>query len=887
MKIWISFILLLCLPCSWLWGQQVSIFFEKKELPKVFHQLEEQFDLTFAFDQDLVQQLAVPKPRYQAQSIADLLDQILAPLNLSYRITAQKYVLIRKKTPLEAVNTSPPSTKPQSICGYLQDALTGAPLPYGTVQVQTSGKGVASDDQGFFSMQSGFLPTDSLLISYIGYQPVATTVADLQATNCKRIALEPAGFSIPEIVIRDYSISFLKPSRQGQGIQLNPDQIGRLPGWGENDVLRMAQLLPGIHSSNESAADIHIRGGTPDQNLILWEDIPVLHVGHFFGMFTAVNPNMSKSIKIYPGNFDASQGGRVSGLIDIRGPEAGDSLSGRLSLNLINAQAYLNIPVIKRQASLQFAFRRSYTDIIQSPTYNKLFEQIAGNGKIEDNQQQVSEEGLEALLSPRFYFNDINAKWDWKIGNRTRWTSSFYRGSDHLDYLVLFDEPFFYLKSEDEIDLSNTGASTVISHQWSSRLRSNIKWIYSNFQNDYRFALDIERQGQEANRWRLFQNNDMKEDGLQWNNSWIWRPGQSLNFGYHRSAYRVDFTVNQQTPNAAPQQFEENIRGTLHSMYLDLDLNLDDRLLIDFGFRHIRYSPYKNFLLLPRLSVNYEPFDDFPLQLKANIGRYTQFMNQMITGNELGLSERIWIIAGEEQGLPLVQSEQWSAGLRYQQSGWIFEAEYYEKKSFNLTSLNLQFDDAQSNPYSLGQADIRGMDLLLRKKWRHFNTWLAYSVGAVRYQFPGLNADAPFWADHDQRHTLKWTNLLEYPRWGLSTSLFFHSGRPFTVPEGLTTYFNENSRAWEYELSFPARNENRLPAYQRMDLSAYYRWSAGKRSSFIGGISIFNVLNKGNIRDKRYYVIPPNETGTQPAQLFQYDQLALGMTPNLFIEWKW
>jgi hypothetical protein len=887
MKIWMGLILLLCFPYYWLWGQQASITFEKKELPYVFQQLEKQFDLTFAFDQDLIHPLSVKKHRYQAESIEELLDQILIPLHLSYRITAQKYVLIRKKPPPESDDPPPQSENRQRICGFLQDALTGDPLPYGTVQIKASGKGVASDDQGFFTLEADFHPSDSLLISYIGYQSIASIVADLLDSPCKRMALKPAGFSIPEIVIRDFSISFLKPSRLGQGIQLNPDQIGRLPGWGENDILRMAQLLPGIHSSNESAADIHIRGGTPDQNLILWEDIPILHVGHFFGMFTAVNPNISESIKIYPGNFDAGQGGRVSGLIDIRGPEATDSLTGQLSLNLINAQAYLNIPVIKKQASLQLAFRRSYTDIIQSPTYKKLFEQIAGNGKIEDNQQQVSEEGLEALLSPRFYFNDINAKWDWEIGHRTRWTSSFYRGSDHLDYLVLFDEPFFYLKSEDEIDLSNTGASTVLSHQWSSRLRSNIKWIHSNFQNDYRFSLDIEPQNQEVNRWRLSQNNDMQEDGLQWNNSWIWRPGQSLNFGYHRSAYRVSYTVKQQTPNEALQQFDENIRGTLHSMYLDLDLNLDDRLLIDFGFRHIRYAPYKNFLLLPRLSVNYEPFDHFPLQFKANIGRYTQFMNQMITGNELGLSERIWIIAGAEQGLPLVQSEQWSTGLRFQKKGWIFEAEYYEKESYNLTSLNLQVDEAQNNPYSLGQADIRGIDVLLRKKWRYLNTWLAYSLGEVRYTFPGLNGNAPFWADHDQRHTLKWTNLVEYPRWGLSASLFFHSGRPFTVPEQVSTYYNADKQAWEYELNFPPRNESRLPAYQRIDLSAYWRWSAGERSAFIAGISVFNVLNKGNIRDKRYYVIPPDETGTQPAQLFQYDQLALGMTPNVFIEWKW
>ncbi len=887
MKKWMVPFLIWCLQTVQLNAQQSSIVFEKRDLPSVFSQLEVTFDLTFAFDQDLIQSLSIKKNRYRASKLSELLDQLLGPLNLSYRITDQKFILIKKGPPAESNNAPAQIEKQLSICGYLQDALTGDPLPYGTILLKQSGRGVSSDDQGFFSMQSDFKPTDSLQISFIGYQAIDLSVGDLLEKPCKKILLQVAGFSIEEIVIKDYSIAFLKPSRLGQGIQLTSDQIGRLAGWGENDVLRMAQLLPGIHSSNESAADIHIRGGTPDQNLILWEDIPILHIGHFFGMFTAVNPNISESIKIYPGNFDASQGGRVSGLIDIRGPDAIDSLSGKVSLNLINAQAYLNLPIIKEQASLQLAFRRSYTDLLQSPTYKKLFEQIAGNGKIEDNQQQVSEDGLEALLSPRFYFNDLNVKWDWEISKDTRWTSSFYRGSDHLDYLVLFDEAFLYLRSEDNIDLSNTGLSTVLSHRWSSRLSSNFKWIYSSFRNEYQFALDIQQQDQPANRWRAAQNNDMSEAGLQWNNSWIWRRGQSLNFGYHRSAYRADFTVLQENPDGVAGMFEEKIRGTLHSMYLDLDLNLDDRLLLDIGFRHIRYAPYKNFLLLPRLSVIYDLFEGFPLQLKANVGRYTQFMNQMITDNELGLSERIWIIAGEEQGLPLVQTEQWSVGLRFQKRGWILDAEYYEKESFNLTSLNVQVDEAQSNPYSLGKAAIRGFDLLIRKKWRHFNTWLAYSTGAVKYQFPGLNEGLSFWADHDQRHTLKWTNLLEFPSWGISASFFYNSGRPYTVPDEVNTFYNEEEQGWEYALVFPLRNSQRLPNYLRLDLSAYRAWTLGKGSVLTGGISFFNLLNKRNIRDKKYYVIPPNERGTQPAQLFQYDQLALGMTPNLFIEWKW
>lgn len=866
-------------------GQNIQATFENRNLIEVFRQLEQQYDLTFAYDNDLISPLSLKKKYFEATDLPDLLDQILRSFPLKYRLTDQKYVLVsaREQSLSQKQDNAPPLP---SICGYVTDAQTGAPLPFGNIVLQGAQQGTAANEKGYFSLQTQMKQGDTLEFTYLGYRALKIPVSQLLNSPCQTIALEVSGIPFSEILIRDHSISFLKPSRNGQGIALHPDQMGRLPGWGENDLLRMVQLLPGVHSSNESAADLHIRGGTPDQNLILWEDIPVLHIGHFFGLFTAVNPNIAESVKVYPGNFDASQGGRVSGLIDIRGPEAGDSLGGHLSLNLINAQAYVHAPFFDKKAGLQLAFRRSYTDLIQSPTYKKLFNQVAGDGKIEDNQQQAEEESLDALLSPTFYFTDLNAKWHFNLSPSTRWTSSFYRGSDHLDYLVLFDEPYFYLRSDDRIDLGNTGASTVITHEWSPRLTSNVKWIYSRFVNEYEFALNIRPQNEMENRWHFSQNNNMREIGLQWNNRWQWYPGQWLNFGYQRSAYQADFVARQQEPMKDEQRFEEDIEGALHSMYLDMDLNFQDRLLVDFGLRHIRYSPYKNFLLLPRLSVNVQPFSRFPLRLKGNVGRYTQFVNQMITDNDLGLSEQIWLVAGEEQGLPLVQSNQWSAGLRFQEKGWIVDAEFYEKETFNLTSLNLRIDPSQENPYSLGQADIRGFDLLIRKKWRHFNTWLSWSVGRVHYQFPALNDGVAFFADHDQRHTLNWTSLLEYPRWGVSFSWHFHTGQPFTLPEGVDTFFNLDTQEWDYQVHLPYRNSSRLPSYQRIDISAYWRWPAGRSYQFTGGLSVFNLLDRRNIRDKKYYVIPPDPAASRPARLFFYDQPALRLTPNVFLELK-
>ncbi len=864
-------------------AQETVWHFDQTSLESIFKSLEKQHKITFAYDYDLIASLTVPEKKYSGTGIEELLDQLLSPLGLTYRFTDQNYVLIlkHKDTP-----SSSSEEEMVQICGYLTDEADDRVLSYANIALKGTTMGTTTDETGFFSLSISQKPVDTLMITYVGYQPYAIPVQAFLGRPCLRLQLTEAGMSLVEVLIRDYAISFLKPSRLGQGIELRPADMGRLPGWGENDILRMVQLLPGIHSSNESAADIHIRGGTPDQNLILWEDIPILHIGHFFGLFTAVNPNIVQTIKVYPGNFDASQGGRVSGLIDMRGPDPGDSLSGQVSLNLINAQAYLNLPVIKEKASLQLAVRRSYTDIIQSPTYKKLFDQVAGNGKIEENEQQISEQALEAELTPSFYFFDLNAKWQWNFDEQTSWTTSFYRGSDRLDYQVLFDAPTIYFRARDQIELGNTGASTSLQHRWSHRLSSNLKWIFSSFKNRYDFSLNILSDFERERDLRFFQNNNMQENGLQWNNSWSWRPGQTLNFGYHRSAYQADFEVAEEE-NDRVNTYTENIRGTLHSLYLDWDLNINDRLLVDFGLRHIRYAPYESFLLLPRLSVNYTPVQGFPLQIKSSIGRYAQFVNQMITDNDLGLSEQIWIIAGEGQGLPLVQSNQWSAGLRLQQKGWIIDAEYYEKETFNLTSLNLRLGSLQDNPFSVGQADIRGFDVLVRKKWRHFNSWLSWSVGEVRYRFPTLNNGEYFFADHDQRHTINWTNILEYPNWGVSLGWHYNTGRPYTRPSGVDAYYMEEGDYWDYDLRIPVRNDERLPAYQRIDLSVYGRWDGRQGERWMTGISIFNLFGHRNVRERPYYIIPPDPSAQQGAQLFFYDRPALGFTPNVFVEFQW
>ena len=267
----------------------------------------------------------------------------------------------------------------------------------------------------------------TLQVSYVGY---ATKEIEIAEGNVSITNIEidlTSGVALDEIVVSSKSFKVISTAEGLSTIQISPAQLALLPNVGEVDIFRSLQLLPGVSGSNESSSGLYVRGGTPDQNLVLLDGMTVYNVDHFFGFFSAFNASAVKNVKLYKGAFPAKYGGRLSSVVDLTGI-AGDpnNLHGGLSVNMLNANANIQIPLFKK-GSFSLGARRSYTDIIKSGLYDKIFKVFSQTNIAPDI------EGLEInTIEPDFYFYDLNSKINITPTTKDVVSLSFYAGADHL-----------------------------------------------------------------------------------------------------------------------------------------------------------------------------------------------------------------------------------------------------------------------------------------------------------------------------------------------------------------------------------------------------------------------------------------------------------------------
>ena len=857
----------------------ISYEFKNKRLSTALKKLEKDYQLIFAYDEKLIAPLVVRSAKVEAVRLEEALKTILSPLQLGFEVLNNKFVLIKKLNPSEQESTLPEEQTVPTICGSILDSTTQQVLAFSNVLLQSSGRGVHANADGEFTLKGPFTKLDSIDISYIGYTTQSISVEQLLNKNCANIFLIPEEITIESVLIQERAIELLRTVGSGTGLQFDTDQMGTLPGWGDNDVLRMVQLIPGIHSTNESASELHIRGGTPDQNLILWEGIPIYHTGHFFGMFSAVNPFAADNIEVYRGGFGAKYGERVSGLINISGDlEALDSLEVQAGLNLINGNLSVKAPIRKGKSAILFALRRSYTDLIQSDTYKNLFNQLSGAGKIQNFENQAREASIDLQSSSVFYFSDLNFKWLSTPKRNSKASLSFYSGKDDLDYTAIVDLPqfSFYLNSYDRIRLNNWGLSGFWEEQVSKRLLSTFRLSYTDFGYWYNVGATenptnlYEAEGEQYNR--------VRDLSLQLDNTWRIDASQKLDFGYHFTdksvlldlSYREDSSIN----NVVNERFE----GNLHTYYLDYRYTEAEQFFIDFGLRFNKFGKQQASFWEPRLTIDISVTDD--LHLKLGLGQHLQFVRRMVQYNELGFGEELWVMANEKFNIPPVISTQFSAGFWLDRKGFLIDAEVYRKRVLNLTSLNLKFNTRSDNPFSIGEANIQGLDILIKKKWKRYSTWFSYSLGNVSYEFPRIDDGFAFPATHDQLHTINWTHIFKLGNWEYALSWNYGSGRPFTQAVGYSS-----NNAGNPQLDYGYINAERLPAYHRLDFSMHYKWYNKGASGKIG-LSLFNLYDQQNIFDKKFFLAAPNQMNELP-RILEVDRTLLRFTPNLFFEIAW
>jgi len=769
-----------------------------------------------------------------------------------------------------------------TISGIVKDKESGETLPFANVFVKDTNIGTTTNADGFFTLFDIPSETSTIQVQYLGYKVETLVLTPEMVKDKITILLMPDNNQLDEVVVsNDSGQQIVKMNKSVSQISLSPKKLASIPNLGEKDIFRAIQLLPGVSGTNESSSGLYVRGGTPDQNLVLLDGFTVYHVDHFYGFFSAFNSGALKDIQLFKGGFPAEYGGRISSVMDLTGKTGNSNkLSLSAGLSLVSANATVEIP-IGEKANLLIAGRRSYTDILKSGLYNSIFDLYNDTDSTNGNNLSNFNGFQQNQTQPSFYFYDLNTKFSYKPSDKDIISVSVYNGEDNLDssrenqntFGSGTEERTINSDIEDLLNWGNWGSSVRWARQWSDKLYTNVVGAYSNYFSQRKRINDISIQladSTNTNKSGLVEDNNLKDFTLRIHNEYKVNSKHSLEFGGQLTMNEVDYNYSL---NDSITVIDQKDKGLLKTAYLQDKWSPTEKLNIVGGIRATHFDVTDQIYYEPRLSVSYKVNDK--VKFKGAWGKYYQFVNRIVREDVTQGSRDFWLLANKENS-PISFSQHFILGTSYEVDDWLFDVEFFEKEMTGLTEFSLRFQsalgtDPNDQLFFEGTGISRGVDFLIQKKVGKYTGWLGYTLSEVVHTFPDLSNN-PFYSLNDQRHEFKIVNVLKAGRWDLGATWVYGSGKPYTAPNGLYTITLLDGTETEY-VSIGEKNGLRIDPYHRLDLSATYNFNLGSGKGEMG-LSIFNLYNKTNTWYNEFEVLDNQVTETNVNYI--------GFTPSLF-----
>jgi hypothetical protein len=736
-----------------------------------------------------------------------------------------------------------------TISGTIRDAATGETLLGANVELlERKGSGTVSNEYGFYSLTAP-AGTYQLQIFYSGYTTEVRTISGTSAPVRIDIALRERKTELQEVVVRGEAANANVTSTQTGVTKLDIAAIKDVPVlFGERDVIKVLQLLPGVKSAGEGSSGFFVRGGGPDQNLILLDEAPVYNPSHLLGFFSTFTSEAIKNVTLYKGNPPAQYGGRLSSVLDVTMRDGDNQRFGvEGGIGLISSRLAVQGPIRKDTGSFLVTARRTYADV---------FLRLSGDTSLKGTQ---------------LYFYDFNAKANYRLGANDRIFLSGYFGRDVLG----FGNGTF------GIDWGNATGTLRWNHVFNPKLFSNTSFIYSNFNygfrinsgsNDFRIISRLEdfNLKQEfqyfpnaRNSWRFGVNairhsmlpNEVQAGSSTGINSitferrkawetaaWIqndWKATEWLNISYGLRGgaflvmggsdyyqFRPDGTINDTLPTT---------NGTVVTTYPTLE---------------------------PRLSASFILSAD--KSIKASYARNVQHIRQLTTSASTTPTDRY--LMSSNVVLPALAHQ---VALGYYQNfaanTYEFSAESYYKSIQNEVDFR---DGAQLN----GQQDVEGkllygmgrsygLELLIRRKTGRLTGWIGYTISRSERQIAGINGGDWYATRQDRLHDLSVVALYQLnSRWNLSANFVYWTGNAVTFPSG--KYVQDGQVMFYYN----GRNQDRLPAYHRLDFGATRQGKPRKRWQGEWAFSLYNAYGRENPFSISFEEDPNDPSRTQAVQ---------------------
>lgn len=739
--------------------------------------------------------------------------------------------------------------KRQTISGYVYEKGSKESLLGVSVYVKEYETGTVSNSYGFYSVTLPAKDSITVIYSYVGFTS-DTLVTSFISNQSYNVELEQ-GLHLKEVTIRAEKTN--SESVQMSSIKLSPVEVKKVPMlFGEKDLFKTLMLLPGVQAGTEGTSGMYVRGGGPDQNLVILDEATIYNANHLLGFFSVFNGDAIKSVELIKGGFPARYGGRLSSIIDINMKEGNKTAyHGEGGVGIIASHAMVEGPIVKNKSSFMVSARRTYMDILLQPFI-----------KITD-----------PTFSTGYFFYDLNAKLNYDFGDKNKLYVSGYFGRDKF-YMSNYEKDY---SSKAGLFWQNGTGSLRWNHLFSNRLFSNLSYIYS----DYTMKIYMtEKMG--INKTSLDYHSGIQDHSLKYDLTFVLNPSHTFYMG-------AVFTYHQFTPSALILKDADTtyghsqsvkIHGFEYAFYVEDDINIKNVFKINPGVRLSMFSVRGRTYVSPepRLSMSYNILPNFAI--KTSYAMMNQNIH-LLSSSTIGLPTDLWIPS--TNNIKPQQSQQIAMGLAYdwKKPDLSFSIEGYYKKMDRMIAYKegsgfIFFDYiedgtmptsgelAWEKSLTIGQGYSYGVEFLVRRTAGKFTGWVGYTLSWTEQQFDELNFGNKFYARYDRRHDVSIVLMYSPNNWiNLSLTWVFATGNAITLPESIYTSETINDFLHDYMAakygidnqyytdklfdihSYGSRNNVRMKPFHHLDVGIQFiRHHAKWKSIF--EISVYNIYNQKN-----------------------------------------
>lgn len=861
-------------------AQTVTGDYVNTPISEILKDIKIQSDIKLAFDAKVMREIRATV-QFEYLSVKDALLKALEHTNYEIIYIKNTWLVIPKE---DVINKERKELKRNfKVSGRLIDATSGEALAYANISLKRRSGGAVSNLDGYFNLSNVAFDSIPLCVSYVGYR---TRCIDLRAheTENMLIKLERADTYLKVVQVKDRQSADLAYSPIDGLVKLDAAALSRATAGPQPDLFRSVQTIAGVSSNDGLDAQLHIRGGEEDENLVLWDGFTLYHLDHFFGVFSTLNPSVIQQVSLHKDPFSSRYGGRSGGVLDVIGKSGNrNNWHTRVDMNLINFGVLTEGPISEKSSYL-IAYRRSHTDFLRTGFYEELLDRVFAQSITNSSDALVSKN-----VKSDYFYHDLNMKWTIQASSIDRVSASLFNGGDSFLRNSHFrfepeNSPFTYNDIfADDSQWGNTGLGLVWTRNPKAGTHQYTSLGWSSYASDYYFS-DEERNLLNGIPLTREFSASVEENKVR-DLTLLHRRSRPMTYG--RLEYGYQFTHIETTQKSTKRDVLESITtqttdlsvANQHSLFADRYWTLKDRWDLRLGGRASSSSFTDKLYLEPRARIHYWLKKDLGIHLAT--GNYIQQIRRTSEQNLFLRQADNWVLSDGER-IPESRSFHSSIGVNWMSNSFSLNASFFYKRVKGVIinqeqNRLLSAYTVENEGVVTGEGTVTGVDITAQIGYKSHSAWLSYSYTLSQNTIAQVNEGRSFPSAFNKPHDLKLSYNFRYSDYKVHTTMLASSGYPFTPVLG----FFEGPGGDTF-LVYGDDLSARSPALFRIDFSVNRSFSFNKMGLDLG-VGVYNLTNHSDIRTRTYGIA--DEPGNLPDDLRinPIDLVLVGISPTFSV----